>query len=106
MIRADITPDTSLIQSWANQLIHWSTILGELIDNAFDAGATRIRLTLGKDRLRIEDNGVGCPDRARMLTAGKHTRHESTRLGRCGRGAAQPSPLCTASLLLRVLKLG
>jgi len=62
MSYADITPDTSLVASWANQLHRWPTITGELIDNALDANATRVILTLARDQISIEDNGVGRPD--------------------------------------------
>lgn len=89
MIQADITPTTALIQSWRQQLPHWSTIFGELIDNAFDAGATQVRLVLEANRLVVADNGSGCPDLALMLTAGRHTRHTTTRLGRYGIGFKQ-----------------
>jgi len=89
MSYADITPDTSLVASWANQLHRWPTITGELIDNALDANATRVILTLARDQISIEDNGVGCPDLALMFKAGKHIKHASTRLGRYGIGFKQ-----------------
>lgn len=89
MSYADLTPATSLIDSWAHQLSQWPTILGELVDNAFDADATHVVFTLEKDRLRIEDNGVGCANLELMLKAGLNTRHPTTRLGRYGIGFKQ-----------------
>lgn len=64
----------------------WIDILGELIDNAFDAGATRVDITLNGRELTISDDGNGCDDIARMLTMGRHARKSTTRLGRYGVG--------------------
>lgn len=64
----------------------WTHILGELIDNAFDAGAMRVSITLDGRKLTVEDDGNGCDDIARMLTMGKHSRTQTTKLGRYGVG--------------------
>ena len=66
--------------------LDWIQILGELIDNSFDADATRVEIALDKRELTVDDDGVGCNDIERMLTLGKHSRHGTTKLGRYGVG--------------------
>lgn len=83
---AKITPETAILQALRNQSLSYKAILGELIDNSFDAGATRIRIeVVGKD-LVVEDDGDGCADLASMVTLGKHIKQAGTRLGRYGVG--------------------
>jgi hypothetical protein len=64
----------------------WVNILGELIDNSFDAGATRVDITIAGRELTIEDDGTGCDDMGRMLTMGRHSKKSTTKLGRYGVG--------------------
>lgn len=68
------------------EYFEWSAILGELIDNAFDADATRVEIALNGRELTVSDDGNGCDDIARMLTMGRHARRSTTRLGRYGVG--------------------
>lgn len=70
----------------ANTKLGWKDILGELIDNAFDAGATRVVISLKGRELAVEDDGHGCDDLEKMLTMGRHTRTSTTKLGRWGVG--------------------
>lgn len=74
------------IASTRAKYYEWTHILGELIDNSFDAGATRVDITLDGRTLTVEDDGVGCDDLEKMLTMGRHSRKSTTRLGRYGVG--------------------
>lgn len=65
----------------------WKEISGELVDNGFDAGASRVDIHFGGQRtLVVSDDGFGCPDIERMLTLGTHMHSPSTKLGRYGVG--------------------
>src|SRR5215813_6893897 len=66
----DFTPGTDVIRYMRQQSLTWPVALKELIDNAIDVGATRIWLSFGKDRVRIQDNGNGCADLLAMLRLG------------------------------------
>lgn len=74
------------IASTRAKSFEWTAILGELIDNAFDAGATRVEISIDGHELTVDDDGNGCDDIGRMLTMGKHARKSTTRLGRYGVG--------------------
>jgi hypothetical protein len=83
---AKITPETAILNAIRNQSLSYKAILGELIDNAFDAGASRIRIEVAGKDLIVEDDGNGCSDLASMVTLGKHIKQSGTRLGRYGVG--------------------
>lgn len=70
----------------SNAKLGWREILGELIDNAFDAGATRVSIISNGRELSVEDDGNGCDDLEKMLTMGRHSRTSTTKLGRYGVG--------------------
>lgn len=82
----DIAPGPSILTSMRNQPLSWKTIIGELIDNSFDADATRIEIEFGKKTLTVSDDGNGCDNIEAMLTLGRHYRQASSRLGRYGVG--------------------
>ncbi len=83
----DINPLPSLLEAMRSQALSWKDIVGELIDNSLDAGASQIELSFGpKNQFRIKDNGTGCADIESMLVMGKHIRHSTTKLGRFGIG--------------------
>jgi hypothetical protein len=83
----DLTPGPSVLLSYQVANLKWPTILGELIDNAYDAGASSVTVKLGPGKVcSVSDNGKGCGDMAAMLTLGKHHAHTTTRLGRYGVG--------------------
>lgn len=89
MVYVGPTPD--LLRSIAEQNMRWKTALGELIDNAFDAGATHVEIVFdgsGKNaKFTASDNGTGCSDLRTLLCLGQHTKQSSTKLGRYGIGA-------------------
>ncbi len=83
----NVTPDVrGTIMAMRNRTMPWSHILGELFDNAFDHGATRIDVTLNGRELAVYDDGTGCDDFAKMLRMGMHSRGPQTKLGRYGVG--------------------
>lgn len=67
----DITPHVDLLGALRQQNLQWKSLISELVDNSFDAGATRVEITYGPGkRLEIRDDGVGCKDISAMLTLG------------------------------------
>lgn len=84
---AKIEPRTGVIDSMRNQGLPWNVILGELIDNAFDASATRVSFNFDAKRLEVSDDGSGCLDVLAMLRIGDRNQHCGTQLGRYGIGA-------------------
>jgi hypothetical protein len=85
--QVDVTPSTSLIASLSAQNLTWREVLGELIDNAFDANANSVDISFESGRLVITDDGNGCDDLTSLATLGKHERSATTKLGRYGIGA-------------------
>lgn len=81
-----LPPDGYLLESIANQPFRWGTVLGEWIDNAFDAAAASVEFDFSQKRLVINDDGLGCDDPYVMVQLGKHAKQTSTRLGRYGIG--------------------
>lgn len=79
-----ITVHPNMLDSWSHANLDWKTALGELIDNGFDANATRIHIeSLPGNILIYTDDGDGCDDLVRMLTIGLS--YEQTRVRRLGR---------------------
>jgi len=74
MIGIDITPTTSLIRAMKNQNFTALRMIGELIDNSLDAGATRIEIIRTKDKEWIfRDDGTGIKDIMSVLRQGVHS---------------------------------
>lgn len=83
----EIPPDVQgTLAAKRAERMRWRDVLGELIDNSFDAGASLVEITINGKELRVSDDGVGCDDFEKMLTLGKHTHQRTTRLGRFGVG--------------------
>ena len=61
--------------------------LGELIDNAIDAGATSVSIDVVQGKsLRIRDNGCGIPEIKSLVIFNEHVHHKTTRSGMYGIG--------------------
>lgn len=82
----DITPELHLLISSGNDNLGWHDALSELIDNSFDAAATRCDLRFANRVLCVEDDGRGTDDISSMLRLGSHRRHKTTSLGTYGVG--------------------
>ena len=63
-----------ILHAMAAQNLSWAQAIAELIDNSFDAGATRvdIRLHSNPRAIEIADDGEGVADIERMLRLGDH----------------------------------
>ena len=88
----DATPGTAVLFSYANaNHEHWK-MLGECIDNAFDANASHVdirigkRMTKGHEFIEVTDTGDGCDRPDVMVKLGGRRAHRTTRLGRYGIG--------------------
>ena len=82
----DYTPDLHVLESRRNDRLGWHDCLAELIDNSFDAGATRAELVFGPKSFAVHDDGCGTNDVASMVRIGSHRRRRSTSLGQYGVG--------------------
>lgn len=82
----DVTPDIHFWESRRNDRLGWNDCLAELIDNSFDAGATRAELSFGRRTFTIRDDGQGTSDLRSMVRFGGHKKHKSTSLGCYGVG--------------------
>lgn len=83
-----LVPAPAYLEAMRRQGLSWRDLFGELIDNSFDARASRVGIELVPKtrRVVIDDDGDGCDDVERMLTIGDHLRQPGTRLGRYGVG--------------------
>jgi hypothetical protein len=84
--RVNLTPSPHYLGAVRHQGLSWFQCLAELCDNAYDADASAVWITLGRNFVQVEDNGHGCPDPVTMLTLGDRLEQESTILGRYGCG--------------------
>jgi hypothetical protein len=83
----DLTPGVEYLDGLCNANHTFEKTLGEVIDNAFDAGATDVSIDLRKKRsITVSDNGAGCDDLSVMAALGHRKQHKSTKLGRYGLG--------------------
>lgn len=64
----------------------WKSVLGELIDNSLDAGATDIELRFSRNNFSIIDNGAGIKDIKSVFQLGNHCQHDQEGSGRYGVG--------------------
>jgi hypothetical protein len=60
--------------------------ISELVDNAFDQGATKVTIRVDSNCIAVVDDGNGCADIQKMIMLGGHKRTPTTRLGRYGAG--------------------
>lgn len=84
----DITPHVNLLRSLRGERIDYILLIGEGVDNAFDAGATSITIMLDPDEISFQDNGIGITkDRIQSIfSLGEHGPMSTTQLGRFGIG--------------------
>lgn len=82
----DVTPSVHLLRALSNQNLNWFKALAELVDNAFDANANRVLMTMNQKQLTIEDDGDGMKDIWGVLRLGDHQPSETTSLGMYGVG--------------------
>lgn len=89
-------PKASILDSIVNDNLSISVALSELIDNAIDANATHIAITVGPSdkghpkHIVIQDNGDGCATLSDLVQLGSHVEHKRqgfVSLGRYGIGA-------------------
>lgn len=88
----DITPDTNLLRALrAEGPVNYVLLIGEGIDNAFDADARRIEITIDAEEIRFRDNGNGIlkKNQLAIFQVGKHAPGPGTVLGRFGIGMTQ-----------------
>lgn len=71
--------------------------IAELIDNALDASATQITVTIDGDSLRCLDNGRGCPDMKRLIDI-QRVELPDNRIGRYGWGGKYTAVLMAHSM--------
>lgn len=82
----DITPKLHLWESRRNDRLGWHDCIAELIDNSFDAGATRAVIEWRDGKFAIEDDGKGMPDISAAVQFGSHCKHGSEGVGMYGIG--------------------
>lgn len=84
----DATPPPYILKAIRGRGITHAEAFAELIDNALDAGATRIAIEMWRDRITATDNGRGVTrDNVRaMIKPGAHTRGNDAGLGLYGIG--------------------
>lgn len=84
----DMTPDPNYIGGMqSDHMTLWDGI-SELVDNALDAGATRIVIKINNSRIEVRDNGRGCDSIKRILRLGEHGERGKKDSGWYGQGAA------------------
>src|SRR3982750_1178306 len=84
----DITPHVNLLRSYRGEKIDYCLLVGEGVDNAFDAGASRVDVFFGPESITINDNGSGVSKGrlSSLFSLGEHGPLSTTQLGRFGIG--------------------
>lgn len=84
----DMSPDTHFLESIRAQKSQYHLLLGEAVDNSFDAGSRNINIAVDDQEIIIEDDGIGVSrDRwEAMVRLGQHMPTTGTALGRYGVG--------------------
>jgi hypothetical protein len=79
-------PHPHALRAQSRQNLSWYIVLGELIDNGFDHGATRVVITSSGKAVEVQDDGRGIADLRSALTIGNHTPSDTTSVGMYGVG--------------------
>lgn len=97
-VGCDISPTTdSIIADINRENMTWESALGDLIDNSFDANASRVVIEIDQRSPKhrcviVRDNGDGCAEVGSMLRQGYSTkRGKRNMLGRYGVGLKHAS---------------
>jgi hypothetical protein len=96
----------SILISMRSSPFGWSMVLGELVDNSFDASATRIDIEFASKSMTVSDDGSGCDNVEKMLTIGAHYKQSSTKLGRYGVGLKDAACWLWGRLQIRTTRNG
>lgn len=82
----NLAPRGHYLQGLMRQKLQWPTILGELIDNCFDAAAKNVTVQFTESMLTIIDDGNGVEDVESLVRLGDHVEGDQTTLGVYGVG--------------------
>lgn len=82
----DLTPKPHVLLSWMNTPMPWWQAIAELVDNSFEAGATRVDIQQDKRVLRVIDDGRGVPDVTSCFRLGDHRENDPDGIGQYGIG--------------------
>jgi hypothetical protein len=82
----DVSPHVHFLNSMRSRNLGWEKALAEIVDNAFDAGANRVKIASRNRLVEITDDGKGVSDLSATVASGKHNPSESTELGMFGVG--------------------
>lgn len=84
----DLSPDTHFLESIRANKAQLHVLIGEAVDNSFDADARNVEITINDDEIRFVDDGAGVSrDKwTALVRLGEHMPTTSTALGRYGVG--------------------
>lgn len=82
-------PGPELYRILAHRDITWFKANAELIDNAFDAAATRCEIEMYGKQFSVSDDGNGCQDVLLIVQPAERSSHETTKSGAYGIGSKE-----------------
>jgi len=88
------------------QDLPWWKCLAELVDNAFDASASRVVIECSRGTLCVRDDGKGVKNLLDLARLGKHTPSDSTSLGMHGIGAKDAWLSCSDVMQIESVHAG